>query len=110
MNIPAEPLTQASIRQLLLTNDKAVVRACMALYQRQLADEQACGQTRHKNGIGFSNADASPLSHIAKLGSKWGSSDIGLSAEKLADARQRVLKYTGQLLQIAQQKQLDKIL
>jgi hypothetical protein len=110
MTAPTQPLTQASIRQLLLTNDKAVVRACMALYQRQLSDEQACGQTRHKNGIGFSNADASPLSHIAKMAEHFDVSSAWLTAAKLADARKRVLKYTGQLLQIAQQKQLDKML
>jgi hypothetical protein len=93
--------TVDSIRTLIETNDRAVERAIIALYERQTQDEKAVGDTRHHNKIGFNGADAKFLSYAARLilsGHK-------LYPSKLQEARRRLGKYSGQLLRIAEEKQ-----
>lgn len=46
-------LTGTDIVKLLETNDKAVARALVVLYERQTADEKVTQGTRHDNGLGF---------------------------------------------------------
>lgn len=110
------PWTPESIRQLLLTNDRAVVQACLALYERQLADEKAANQTRHRNGVGFNAADAHALSNIAKIGIRSGVSAALtlISPNTISDPigmlRKRILKYCGQLADIANQQEASKML
>lgn len=99
------PLSKESIRELLLSNDRAVERAIVALYKRQTASEQYTKSTHKDNGVGFSAADARVLSSYAQeiLGG------YRLQAVNLYDARQRVLKYTQQLFSIAMEKQLQQL-
>jgi hypothetical protein len=98
------PWTTARILQLLYTQDKAVERALLSLYQRQEPDEQAARETLKKNDVGFNAADARTLSNYAKIVSLGGT----LPPEQMKEARQRVLKYAGQLLSIALAKQTEK--
>lgn len=46
--------TRTEIETLINTNDRAVERAMVAIWERQTRDEQATETTRHHNGIGFS--------------------------------------------------------
>ena len=50
--------TKSEIATLLMTNDKAIGRALIALNDRQTVSEQAAQATLFDNGIGFSGADA----------------------------------------------------
>lgn len=90
-------MDRASIRDLLATNDRAVERAIVQLYRRQLADEQQAHATMHDNGMGYNSADARVCSEYARRLLAGGS----LMHHEMADARQRSYKYAGQLLDIA---------
>lgn len=94
--------TKQDIKQLLLTNDKAVDRAILALYNLQTQDEKGSGETLHSNKVGFSGADGKFGSYLARyilLGNQ-------LSGEYKNRARNMVLKYVGQLVKVAN-KNLD---
>lgn len=82
---------RASVEKLLRENDRAVERAMVVLYQRQTADEQAQGNTKHTNGRGFSACHASKGSYYAR----WCQFD---------HAREIALHYTQQLLDEAIEK------
>lgn len=85
------------IRWLLTMNDKAVERAIVAIYQRQTADEQSAGDTKHSNGIGFNGADARLGSYYAR----WVLSGRNLTGHHLVKARTMSHKYVRQLTEIA---------
>jgi hypothetical protein len=93
--------TRDSIRYLLQTNDRAVERALVALYRRQTALEQHSRETLTDNGQGFNAADARILTIYAQ-GLLDGQT---LQAHELKFARERLVKYAGQLLEIAVSKQ-----
>ena len=57
---------KTAIKNLLATNDKAVNRALLHLYERQTAYEQKVGETRDDNGVGFSAVDAPTLMKYAR--------------------------------------------
>lgn len=89
--------TRDSIRALLQSNDRAVQRAIVAIYRRQTATEQNAQETLEDNGIGFNAADARILTGYAQMLLKG----HPLLPAELGEARQRILKYGGQLLEIA---------
>ncbi len=91
------PHTKESIRELLESNDLAVARAVLRLYQRQTTDEQSVEHTKHKNFRGFNAGDAPFLTSIAKFFER----NKYLSPKQTFVARKRVLKYTKQLTDIA---------
>lgn len=88
------------IRWLLTTNDKAVERAMVALYDMQTAGEQSDGSTRELNGKGFSAYDARNGTYYAK----WVKSGRSLSGKFLVKARLMSLKYAAQLAKLASAK------
>jgi hypothetical protein len=92
--------TRESIKQLLLTSDRAVYRALVVLYERQTSDEQASATTTHKNGRGFSSFDAEFLTSLTQQYQRRGC----LSPKQIACARKKVGHYTGQLLEAAEAK------
>ena len=96
--------TQDSIRHLLATNDRAVERALVVLYDRQEADEKVSDETRHDNNVGFNSADARKLSYYAR----WVISGRHLDGWHLMEARRRVGKYSRQLLEAAEAKTAAK--
>ena|SRR5579875_1441139 len=61
------PWTEQQIVTLLDTNDRAVERAIVAIYERQTADEQATEHTRHDNSVGFRQNHAKRMSYYARL-------------------------------------------
>lgn len=88
--------TKEKIIHLIDTNDKAVVRALVQIYQRQTADEQSAHTTMHHNGVGFGAMDATFLSDIARKAQKY-----QLSERQIAAVRKLIRKYWRQLLEIA---------
>lgn len=85
---------------LLSTNDRAVEKAIVVLYNRQTVDEQMAKDTRHKNGRGFSAGDARKGSYMAK----YVLDGNHLSGKWLMDARAMAFKYIGQLVEEATMK------
>ena len=60
-------LTGTDIVKLLETNDKAVARALVVLYERQTADEKASEHTKHHNNRGFRPCHARMGTSMAKF-------------------------------------------
>lgn len=93
-------LDKTSIQTLLATNDKAVIRALLVIYDRQTEAEKAVGVTKEDNGIGFSGCDAEILSSFAE----WYKSKGFLTPKQLAISKNKLKKYWRQLLQISESK------
>lgn len=89
--------TEARIVELLSTNNLAVERAMVAIYNLQTADERAMGQTNRLNGVGFSGAHARRGTYYAK----WVLSGKRLSGKHLESARKMAISYRKQLLAVA---------
>jgi hypothetical protein len=96
---------EASILQLIISNDRALERAIIAIYNRQTEDEKSASSTRHTNGIGFAGPDASLGSYYAK----WLLSGRSLSGNHLLKARKMMMKYRGQLTRIANQNEEKRV-
>lgn len=100
-------MDKAYISNLLVTNDKAVARALVALHNRQTDEEKSIETTVERNFCGFTPADARMGSSMALFYLKFGR----LSEKQIAYWRKpnakgipRICKYSGQLLKIAQSK------
>ena len=89
--------TQYEIKGLLETNDTAVARAIVAVYNKQTASEQAVGETSESNGVGFNGVDANFLSSLAQFYQAKGF----LSKGQLKYGRKKIMKYSKQLTLIA---------
>ena len=89
------------IQELLLSSNKAVVRAVVAIYRRQTMDEQSSEQTKQRNYQGFCANDAPLMSMYAKQILQYG----GLSPQQVKIARERIIRYTRQLADIAELKE-----
>jgi len=98
-------IDQQSIRQLIATSDKAVLRALVAIYNRQTAAEQNRYITVEKNGIGFSASDASTCSRYAKICLTQG----WLPLPDIEILRPVMMKYAKQLLSIAVSNELNNL-
>ena len=86
--------TQDMIKELIRTNDKAVVRALLVIYNYQTDSEKAWGETKFDNGIGFNGVDANILTSFAQQVNARGF----LSPKQMDIARKKMLKYSGQIL------------
>lgn len=96
--------TKDTIKDLLGRSDKAVARALVVLLDRQTSDEVSAETTKHKNGVGFTAFDAGILTSFAvqvKAGRV-------LSEKQIEIARRKVAKYAGQLLVIAQAREMTE--
>lgn len=89
--------TTEKILELLRTNDGAVVRALMRIYERQTQDEQRREDTNKHNDIGFTIHDARLYTRFAKqwVERQW------LSERQMEVLRAGMLKYGRQLTEIA---------
>lgn len=85
------------IRELLRTNDRAVMRAIWVLYERQTSTEILCRQTLDDNGVGFNAFDAEFLTSLAEQAEARGF----FTPKQMAAGRKAVMKYAGQLVRIA---------
>lgn len=93
-------LSRNSIKRLLETDNRAVERAMIVLYDRQTADEKQTSDTRHTNRRGFSSAHASKGSYYAR----WVLGGRHLTGRHLDNARKIACHYTAQLLSASQEK------
>lgn len=91
-------MNRTQVRQLLLTNPRAVERAILALYHCQTLDEQHTSSTRESNGKGFNAAHADLGSYLAR----WLLSGRHLSGQWVGKARAIALTYCGQLARMSQ--------
>ena len=101
--------TPDRIRHLLNTNDLAVERAIVVLYDRQTQDEKRDSDTKHDNKRGFKANHASTMSFFARIILKGWKQDrnkerVHLNPVKLAKARNVALQYTRQLCEQANEK------
>lgn len=91
---------KAYLQQLLRSNDRALYRACVAIYRRQTAAEQLQGKAIEDDGKGFTKYDAPVLSRIAV--------DLlhgrPLSQRDYDTLRRAMPKYWRQLMVISQSK------
>lgn len=89
--------TEAEIKANLRKYDKWVERAIVAIYNQQTEyEKQAKGTNRH-NGVGFNKVDAGFLSDLAESYKKYG----GLTEAQIKHGRDAIMKYAGQLADIA---------
>ncbi len=86
-----------NIRELLETNDKAVLRGILVIYSLQTFDEQATRSTTKYNGVGFSGVDAEFMSSLAESIQKYGR----LTDKQMTYARKKIKKYAKQLAKVA---------
>ena len=92
--------SKAAIVELLNSNDRAVERGLVAIYQRQTLEEQVSSTTVKRNGIGFSGSHARLGTYYAK----WILGNRRLTGQHLSKGRAMILHYAGQLLEIANSK------
>jgi hypothetical protein len=95
------------IKANLAENDAWVVRALKAIGNRQTNDEVSAEHTKHENKVGFSASDGHKLTGFYKQVLKWEKEPVHkyptpLSWRQMNIARQRLPKYAGQLVAIAQ--------
>ena len=89
--------TRTEIETLINTNDRAVERAMVAIWERQTADEQETQDTRHHNGRGFAAWSARSGTYFAE----WVRSGRHLTGKHLVKARKIALHHAGQLTDFA---------
>ena len=97
--------SREDILNLLNSNDHAVCRAVVAIYRRQTATEQSQWATVEQNGKGFTAADASYCTRIAKLLL----AGKALTTQQLEETRCRMRKYAGQLVTVAIENSLRQL-
>lgn len=88
---------QRWVQALLDSNDLAVCRALLAIFERQTKSEQSADATTDANSVGFSGVDAEICSSFAKQYRTKGY----LSAKQMVIARKKMKKYWKQLADIA---------
>ena len=85
------------IQNLIITNDKALYRAIIAIYNNQTKTEQNIQSTTEHNGIGFSGTDAEFMSSLAvRIQSRR-----QLTTGQIMVARKIMPKYWKQLMVIS---------
>ena len=92
--------TRGEIEDMLRTNDRAVERAMVAIWERQTADEQATQTVRHHNNRGFAGWTARSGTYYAG----WVRGGRRLSGKHLDKARRIALHHAGQLTDFANGK------
>jgi hypothetical protein len=89
--------TKEHIQHLIQTNDRAVERALIQIYNRQTADEQRSSTTNRENSVGFTAFDAEFLTSVAQQCIARN----GLTQGQIHRIRPKMMKYWRQLLEIA---------
>lgn len=95
--------TRESIQQLLLSNDKALVRGLIQIYHRQTFSERSAADATVQNGEGFTVGDARKLTKFAETCLNL----RPLTEAEMRELRNRMLKYAGQLLRVIAKNQVE---
>lgn len=92
------------LKQLVKTNDKALFRAIVLIYDNQTDEEKYKGKNVEDNNVGFTKYDAREMSEIAlKIKAK-----IPLSKAEMAKSRNKMQKYWKQLMVISKRRMAEK--
>lgn len=91
------------ITNLLKTNDKALCRAIVVLYEMQTDEEKMKGEAIEDNGAGFGKVDAAEMGRVARKIMH----NQPLEASEWARMRNKVPKYWKQLMNHA--KRLERL-
>jgi len=89
--------TKDEIKNLLETNDVAVIKGLIRIYELQTADEQSAEYTKYANGVGFSGFDGDFMTSVAK----WFLEHGFVSEGQFKHVKKKMLRYAGQLAKIA---------
>ena len=87
----------AHIREMLASDAKWALKALVRIYDNQTADEKESEDTRHDNGVGFTGADGSFMTSIAKQYIARGS----LSEVQMSYVFKNMPKYARQLERVS---------
>lgn len=93
---------EAYLKDLLKTNDKALLRAIVLVYDNQTPEEKDKGESIEDNCIGFSKIDAKEMGDIARKIK----ANKALTKGELAKSRNKMQKYWKQLMIISRRKLL----
>lgn len=88
------------IRERLKVDDIWLRRSIVAIFEQQTSEERSAGLTVEDNGMGFNGADAPAMSRIAQQIQRDGLLDY----KNVSYARKKMLKYAGQLANLANAK------
>lgn len=88
------------LKDLLRTNDQALLKAIVLIYNSQTDEEKNKGESIENNHIGFSKIDAKEMGDIAKKIK----ADKALTKSELAKSRNKMQKYWKQLMIISKEK------
>lgn len=95
---------EAYLKDLIRTNDQALLRAIVLIYDSQTDEEKMKGESIEDNCIGFSKIDAAEMGAIArKIKAKK-----ELSKGELAKSRNKMQKYWKQLMVISKKQAESK--
>lgn len=89
--------TKDEIKNLILTNDKMVIRSVLKLYEYQTESEKLSYDSNIINGVGFNSFDAPFLTDIVKKIHN----NVKLTKNQIFILRKKMLKYSNQLTRIA---------
>ena len=92
--------TSENIKEMLATNDAAVLKALVTLYKYQLPEERNLMAATVENGVGFNKVDAPYLTYMATKAKN----NQGLKVKDIQIVRPIIMKYSGQLAKIANDK------
>lgn len=92
--------TRDEIENLLRTNDHAVERGIVAIFDRQTQDEKSESTVNHHNRRGFSSSNAKSGTYFAR----WVIGGRTLTGKHLEKARRITLFHAAQLTNIANGK------
>ena len=92
--------SKGEISHLLETNDTMVSRSLVKIYEKQTEDEKRAEMTAYRNGMGFNARDAKFGTSLAKVVVRGGT----LSDKQIVSARRMLVKYSGQLTKIANER------
>lgn len=107
--------TEEKVARLLASNNVAVENALLHLFKRQTASERKTEQTHNHNKIGFSAADASFYTRLAKRvlarrkegapkGKALTDREFAALRRNMKNGRPRIAKYSKQLLSVIAEK------
>lgn len=92
------------LKQLVKTNDVALLKAIVLIYDNQTDEEKYKGKNVEDNNVGFTKYDAREMSEIAlKIKAK-----IPLSEAEMAKSRNKMQKYWKQLMVISKRRMAEK--
>ena len=97
MSTEIKKYTKDDIKQLMATNDLAVFKGFIRIWQLQTADEKATESTQVLNGVGFSGYDGTWMTSIGNNVVKYKQITEG----QFKAIKKMMHRYAGQLAKIA---------